>query len=92
MSSILVLIAKLINLYVMVVFVRVLMSWFQPNRYNPIVNFIYRITDPLMDAVRRAFPFLATGGFDLSPIVIIFLLHATQRYLMLLAFKFSGGG
>lgn len=75
------LISNVIDLYIFVIVIRVLMSWVQPNPYNPIVQFICRLTDPFLDAVRRACPFLVVGGLDLSPIAAIFLLEITRRVL-----------
>ncbi|HPO10828.1 MAG TPA: YggT family protein [bacterium] len=70
-----------VQLYIFAIIARVLMSWVQPNPSNPIVQFICRITDPFLDAVRRACPFLVIGGLDLSPIAAIMLLEFTYRYL-----------
>jgi YggT family protein len=82
MYGILVIISRLIYLYEIIIFIRCILSFVQPDPRNPIVRFIYQITDPLMDAVRRAFPFLAAGGIDFSPIVIIFLLEATRHIIL----------
>lgn len=69
------------RIYTFVVIIRCVMSFVRPNPWNPFVRFIYQVTDPLMDALRRAFPFLVVGGIDLSPIVIIFLVQFTAMYL-----------
>ncbi len=89
MSGILVLTANLIQLYVLIIFLRVLISWLPVNPFNPIVQFISQITDPLLDAMRRSFPFLAAGGLDFSPIAVIFLLYITQSYLLTIASRLS---
>jgi len=81
------LIDRLIGLYELVIIVRCILSFVQPNPFNPIVRFLYQITDPLLDAVRRAFPFLVTGGFDLSPILVFFLLQVTRQYLVSFAHR-----
>ncbi|MFH1738741.1 MAG: YggT family protein [bacterium] len=75
------LIWKAIDIYIIIIIVRVLISWVQPNPYNPVVQFICRLTDPFLDAVRRACPFLVVGGLDLSPIAAIFLLEMTRSVL-----------
>lgn len=66
-----------ISLYSYVVFARVLISWFNPNPYNPIVDAIYRLTEPVLTPIRRILPPL--GGFDLSPLVVFFILNFLQR-------------
>ena len=82
MYQLILLLCKAIHIYTIIIIVRVLMSWVQPNPYNPIVQFVCRLTDPFLDAVRRACPFLVVGGLDLSPIVAIFLLEMTQQVLL----------
>jgi YggT family protein len=81
MLSIIFLLDRLIWLYELMVIVRCVISFFPVDAYNPIIRFITQITEPLMDAVRKAFPFLLAGGLDLSPIVILFLLDFTRRYI-----------
>ncbi len=44
------------------------MSWVNPNPYNPIVQIIYKLTEPVLAPVRRVLP--PFGGVDLSPILI----------------------
>ncbi|HOE12738.1 MAG TPA: YggT family protein [bacterium] len=70
-----------VQLYIFAIIAAVLMSWVQPNPSNPIVQFIYRITEPFLDTIRRACPFLVVGGLDLSPIAAIMLLEFTFQYL-----------
>lgn len=87
MTSIILLLLKLIRIYEMILVIRIILSWVQANPYNPIVQFIARITDPLLDATRRAFPFLVAGGLDLSPIVVFFLLEAMQNVIGQILFR-----
>jgi len=85
MESIILLIAQCIQLYNFLIFIRCILSFVQPNPYNPIVRFLYDITDPLLNAVRGAFPFLMQGGMDFSPLVLLFLLHMTANFLINIA-------
>ncbi|MEY3656293.1 MAG: hypothetical protein RL114_651 [Actinomycetota bacterium] len=66
------LISRLINLYVLVIFARSILSFF-PIRFDsplaPVVAFLHRITEPVLAPVRRALP--PMGGLDLSPLVVI---------------------
>ena len=82
MADLLLLVSRAIDIYILILIARVLMSWFQPDPYNPLVRFICQITDPFLDAVRRACPFLVMGGLDLSPIAAIFLLEISRRVLL----------
>jgi YggT family protein len=78
------LLVTLIQVYSYVVLARVLLSWF-PNadRNNPIVKFLYQITEPVLDPVRRAMPNL--GMVDISPIVVFIGLHILRSVLLSMA-------
>ncbi|MCH2664708.1 YggT family protein [bacterium] len=71
--------SSILTLYYYVMLARVLMSWFNPNPYNPIVDAIYRLTEPVLSPIRRVLP--SMGGFDLSPLVVFFVLIYLQRIL-----------
>lgn len=63
-------------LYALLV-IRVLLSWIpRVNYYHPAVHFVYRVTSPMLDPVRRVLPPL--GGLDLSPLLAILLLNLLQ--------------
>lgn len=64
--------ARLIDIYVLVIFVRILLSWFPISRGGAMESFynaVYAVTEPVLGPVRRALP--PMGGFDLSPIVVV---------------------
>ncbi len=67
-------------LYMYVIIARAVMSWFNPNPYNSVVRFIYQITDPVLEQVRRFLPPIA--GLDLSPVVVIFVILFLDRFLV----------
>ena len=66
-----------IQFYSYVVLARVILTWL-PNvsRSNPIVEFIYQITDPVLKPVRQALPQM--GAIDISPLVVLIGLHLSQ--------------
>lgn len=65
----------LINVYSLVLVGRVIFSWVKPDPYNPIVRFLYQITEPLLSKVRRLLPAsFFHVGFDLSPLIVFILL------------------
>jgi YggT family protein len=78
---------SLVNLafqvYILIVIGRILISWVNPDPYNPIVRFLSQATDPLLFQIRRVLP-LQFGAFDLTPIVLIFGLQLLQRLLLTL--------
>lgn len=85
MSAILLLVAQIISLYQLLILIRVICSWFFPYPTNPLLEFLFRVTDPLLNAARNAFPVLSQGGMDFSPILIIILLHMTKQFLFNIA-------
>ena len=71
-----------ISLYVIVIIIRAILSWFNPNPYNPGMMFLSKITDPLLDRIRRILPLGGGVGLDLSPIIAIFALLFIKYFLV----------
>lgn len=67
--------------YMWVLVIRVLLSWVNPDPYNPIVRALYAITEPVLSFMRRRFPLMA-GSIDFSPMVVILLIVFLQRFLV----------
>ncbi len=78
-----------LSLYMYVVIGRAIISWVNPDPYNPIVRFLHQATEPVLSRVRRFIPYL--GGIDLSPLIVIlaiyFLKEFVVRSLYLLAYR-----
>ena len=70
-----------LNLYMWIIIARAVISWVNPDPYNPIVRFLHSITDPVLLAIRRRLP-LSFGGIDFSPIVVILAIIFLQRFLV----------
>ena len=67
----------LLQLYLFAIFGRVLLSWFPLNPNGAmatVAGFLYTVTDPVMNRVRRVLPAARFGGMalDFSPVVVIF--------------------
>ena len=77
-------IAKLINFvlsaYIWIVIARAVLSWVNPDPYNPIVRFLHKVTDPVLMRIRRYVPIL--GGLDLSPMILILVIVFLQSFLV----------
>ncbi|HIG56681.1 MAG TPA: YggT family protein [Candidatus Latescibacteria bacterium] len=81
------LITGLIQTYIYVVLIRVVISWINPDPYNPIVQFLRGVTDPAIEAVRRIMPsFLLSTGLDFTPLILILLLQAVMMLLNNISF------
>jgi YggT family protein len=63
-------------LYMWLIIVRALISWVNPDPWNPIVQFLARATDPVLIVIRRRVGIL--GGIDVSPILAILLIMFLQ--------------
>ena len=74
-----------IGIMTVLIFLRAIISWVSPDPYNPIVQLLYRMTDPLLSPIRRIIPFALMGGIDISPIIaflfLIFLRHFVVQSL-----------
>jgi YggT family protein len=66
----------LLTIYKYILLANVIISWVNADPYNPIVRFVYRITDPLLNRIRRHMP--DTGMLDLSPLVAFALIYVIQ--------------
>lgn len=63
------------------ILIRVLLSWVAPDPYNPFVQIMTQLTEPVMAPARRLLP--PMGGFDLSPILILFLIQFLEVFFRL---------
>jgi YggT family protein len=70
-----------LSIYMWIIIARAIISWVNPDPYNQIVQFLYRVTEPVMAPVRRWLP-LRGMGIDFSPIVIIFVIIFLQSFLV----------
>lgn len=61
-------------IYVVLIIVRVLLTWINPNPYTPFMRFLSRAVDPVLNRGRRLLP-LTLGGIDFSPIVVIIVVQ-----------------
>lgn len=87
---------QLLTLYFWVVLIAALLSWVSPDPRNPIVRFLYNVTEPVLRQIRRRLPFVCAGGIDFSPLVLMlgiqFLQIVIVRTLYQLAARISLAG
>lgn len=76
------LITTLFQLYIMVVMVRFLLQWVRADFYNPLSQFVVRITNPLLLPLRRFIP--GWGGLDIAAIVLMVALQVVALLLVML--------
>ena len=74
----------LVDLFVILVFVRVVLSWFPVDPRGPVgqvSRLVSTVTDPVMEPVRRVLP--SVGPIDISPIVVVLFLDLVVKRLIL---------
>lgn len=83
-----------LSLYMWVVIIAALISWVNPDPYNPIVRFLHSVTEPVFRPIRRLIGF-RLGPIDISPLVVILAIIFIQRFLIHslieLGYKIKGG-
>jgi YggT family protein len=70
-----------LTFYMFLLIARAVISWVNPDPYNPIVRFLYNATEPLLSRVRRALPLFA-GGIDFSPFIVILAIYFLDGFLI----------
>ena len=68
-------------LYMLIIVVRALISWVNPDPYNPIVQFLMAVTEPVLNPVRRMIP-LYSIGIDIAPIIVILAIIFIKGFLI----------
>jgi YggT family protein len=76
-----------ITAYIWIVIIRALISWVNPDPYNPIVRFLGAVTDPVLSPIRRRLPYL--GGLDFSPVIVILILFFLRYFLVPVLTRFA---
>jgi len=76
-----------LTLYLWIVIIRALISWVNPDPYNPIVTFLHRVTDPVLIPIARALP--PMGGMDFSPLVLIMIIYFLQSFAVKTLIQFG---
>jgi len=69
------------KLYSYLILARIFLTWVPIDPHNPVVQFIYRVTEPVLALFRVILP-LGGMGLDLSPIIVFFLLNLLQSSLI----------
>jgi YggT family protein len=63
------------------VIIAAIITWVNPDPRNPIVQFLYRTTEPILRPFRRILPPGKTGGIDFSPILVILAIIFIKTFL-----------
>ncbi|MCX8034238.1 MAG: YggT family protein [Thermodesulfovibrio sp.] len=82
-----------LTIYSFIIIASALVSWVNPAPYNPIVRFLYKVTEPILRPIRKLIPFRLP--VDISPLILLFLIYFIQKFLILslieLGYRIKGG-
>jgi YggT family protein len=67
--------------YMWLIIIRALLSWVNPDPWTPVVQFLTRVTEPVLAPIRRRVPSWRMG-IDLSPLVAILAIYFVQWFLV----------
>jgi len=67
--------------YMIIIFARAAISWVNPDPYNQIVIFLYRVTEPVLRPIRRKLP-MNNAGIDFSPFIVILVIIFLRLFLV----------
>jgi len=70
----------LFDVYSLILLARVLASWFQVDPYNPLMQLLYRLTEPVLAPIRRFLP--PAGAIDFSPVVAFVLIIVAKQIVL----------
>jgi len=71
----------LLGVYMWIVIGRAILSWVNPDPYNPIVRFLHDVTEPVLARIRRVLPVFG-GGVDFSPMILIMTIYFLMSFLV----------
>ncbi|MEN8262542.1 MAG: YggT family protein [Nitrospirota bacterium] len=69
-----------LTIYMYMIIASAVLSWVNPDPYNPIVRFLYSVTEPVLRPIRRRLTF--SMGIDISPLLVILAIWFFQRFVI----------
>jgi YggT family protein len=81
LNALAVLVDLVLSAYMWIIIGRAVISWVNADPYNPIVRFIYQITEPVLGRIRRFVPLLG-GGLDFSPMILIIAIIFLRSFIV----------
>lgn len=74
--------------FMWIVIARAVLSWVNPDPFNPIVRFVHNITEPVLFQIRKRIP-VHFGGIDISPIIVILVIYFLRSFIVNSLLRFS---
>ncbi len=82
LEAIIYVVDTLLTIYSFVVIVACLISWVNPDPYNPIVRILRNLTEPVLWRIRKYLPFTYVSGLDLSPVVLLLAIQLVRMIVV----------
>ncbi len=86
LGNLLLALAKVIDISITILYwliiIRALISWVSPDPYNPIVQFLNKTTEPILEPIRHFIPFHYQIGIDISPLIAFLILIFLKSFLV----------
>ena len=77
-----------LTIYLWLIIARAILSWVNPDPFNPIVQFLYKVTEPVLGWIRSRVP-VVFGGLDLAPLMVLLAIVFLQRFLVATLFDLA---
>ena len=71
------------------ILIRALISWVNPDPYNPIVQFLNKMTEPILYPIRKLVPLNFRFGIDISPLIALLIIWFLKLFLISTLFDFA---
>ncbi len=75
-----ILISRLLDIYIIIIIIRVIFSWVRPRNPTNFHRFIYKTTEPVLEPIRKIIPPIG-GAIDISPIIVFLIISILKRFL-----------
>ena len=82
LEAIIYVVDTVLTIYSFVVIVACLISWVNPDPYNPIVRILRNLTEPVLWRIRKYLPFTYVSGLDLSPVVLLLAIQLIRMIVV----------
>lgn len=86
LSNFLIAMAKVLDvgltIFYWLILIRALISWVNPDPYNSIVQFLYKMTEPILYPIRKILPLGFRFGIDISPIIAFLAIMFLKSFLV----------
>lgn len=81
-STVATILNSILGLYFWVIIAAAVLSWVNPDPYNPIVRIVRGLTEPVLYRIRKWLPFVYFSGIDLSPVVLLLAIEFVRGFVI----------